>query len=201
VGGGVGLRADILNSPKASCFLYLCERASMSSSNRRFLAFLSACGIFASILAYVLSFSGALVDWVFPWVVPLGAGVFALGLSMLVVENSSSGRWTYSWKQFTRGMPSWVNRCYYSLQLIAGAHFVWMALQYGWGAPAILDGQYVLDSRGQILKVLTQAEYFTLRGVGLRTCATIMICLYFVPMVFWWFRRNDQAAGSDQVAG
>jgi len=78
--------------------------------------------------------------------------------------------------------------------LVALAHFVWCVVHYGWGAPEIVDGQYVLDSRGRILKVLTQAEYLKLRAVGARAIATILIYFYFTPMMYWWFRRNPQQA-------
>jgi len=62
----------------------------------------------------------------------------------------------------------------------------------GLGVPAIVDGQYVLDSRGRILKALTQAEYFTLKEGELRASASMMIYFYFVPMMYWWYRRNHQ---------
>jgi hypothetical protein len=64
-----------------------------------------------------------------------------------------------------------------------------------------MDGQYVLDSHGRILKVLTQAEYVTLKEALLRIFATLMSTCYFMPMMYWWFRRNPQQAdlGTDSI--
>jgi hypothetical protein len=62
------------------------------------------------------------------------------------------------------------------------------------GVPAIVDGQYVLDNHGRILKVLTRTEYLTLTAAALRGFASFMISFYFAPVAYWWFRRNDREA-------
>lgn len=166
----------------------------MRPTTRSLFALFSLCGMLLSILGYLLSLIGRLVDTIFPLMVPLVIGGLALAVCMLDSEHSSTGKWTYSWRQITQGMPRWANRCYVSLQLIAAAHFVWTAFRYGLGAPAIINGEYVLDSRGRILRVLSQTEYMTLRGIGLRTVAAIMVCLYFVPLTYWGGRRVDLTA-------
>lgn len=155
------------------------------------MAFLSACGFAASIFAYIASFSGALVDTIFPGFVPLLFGWIVLFIPMYALEYPASRAPTFFWK-FARGMPSWVAPCGTALSLIGVAHLVWVSVHSGLGVPAIQDGQYVLGSRGRILKVLTQAEYLTLAAAGLRACATIMISFYFAPMMYWWFRRKDR---------
>jgi hypothetical protein len=75
--------------------------------------------------------------------------------------------------------------------LIGIAHLIWFALHSGWGVPAILDGQYVLDSRGQTLKVLTETEYRTLKAEEVRMFAAMTASFYFVPMMYCWFRRIE----------
>jgi len=116
----------------------------------------------------------------------------ALFAPIYALEYPASRTLSFSWKGFARGMPSWVAPCSRLLSLIALAHFVWFAVHSGWGVPAIEDGQYVLTARGKILKVLTQAEYLKLTAAGGRMFATMMISFYFVPMMYWWFRRNQQ---------
>jgi hypothetical protein len=160
---------------------------------RGLLAFLSACGFAASILAFIATFSAVLVDTIFPWLVPLLLGWILLFIPMYTLEYPASRAPTFFWT-FARGMPSWVAPCGTALSLIGVAHLVWFGVHSGWGVPAIQDGQYVLGSRGRILKVLTQAEYLTLRAAGLRACATVMMSFYFAPMMYWWFRRNDRPA-------
>jgi len=159
---------------------------------RRFFAFLSACGIAASILAYIFSFFGAPVDKVLPWGILLIPGWMLLFAPIFALEYPASRTASFAWRGFARGMPSWVAPCSWVLSVIAIFNFVWFAMHAGLGVPAIVDGQYVLDSRGRILKALTQAEYFTLKEGELRASASMMIYFYFVPMMYWWYRRNHQ---------
>ena len=162
----------------------------MSPTTRGFLALLSACGIAACIPVYIESFSGATIDNSWRWLLLLGIGVFAVGMPIHILEYPSSKNWNFYWKEFARGMPSWVVAFECLLVLVVIAHFVWYYLQGGFGVPGIKDGEYVLDNRGRILKVLTQAEYFTLQEAQLRIVASLIISSYFMPMMYWWFRRN-----------
>jgi|SRR5580658_5915536 hypothetical protein len=168
---------------------------SMASLHRLF-AILSVCGFAASILIYITSFSGVLVDRVFPLFVPLLLGWMVLLIPMYALEYPASRTPSFIWK-FARGMPNWVAPLGAALSVIGVAHLVWFGVHCGVGVPAIVDGQYVLDSRGRILKVLTQAEYLTLRAAGLRASATIMLSFYFAPMAYWWFRRKGQQVALD----
>jgi hypothetical protein len=159
----------------------------------KFLAVLSACAMAASILSYMYSFFGAPVDKILLWgFLLLIPGWIALFLPMYVLEYPLSRAPSFSWKGFARGMPSWVAPCSWLLSVIFVAHLVWLAVQNGWGVPEIVNGQYVLSSRGRILKLLTQAEYLALTEAELRAFTTAMISLYFVPMVYWWFRRTHR---------
>ncbi len=118
--------------------------------------------------------------------------MIALFIPIYALEYPASRKPTFFLKGFARGLPSWVAPCSGLLSLIGIAHLVWFAVHSGWGVPTILDGQYVLDTRGQILKVLTEAEYLTLKKAELRMFAAMMTALYFVPTMYWWFPRNEQ---------
>jgi hypothetical protein len=167
------------------------ENMTVKLRTRRLLAFLSACGFAACTLAYIGSFFGATMGNSSGWIILLCVGVFALGIPVQILEYPGSRALTFYWKGFARGMPSRVARCAGLLWLIAIAHFAWFTLHSGWGVPAILDGQYVIEARGHILRVLTQAQYLTLQEAWLRGVASIIIACYFMPMMYWWFRRND----------
>jgi len=170
------------------------EKRNQHQPIRRFLAFLSACGLATSLVAYVGSFSGMRVDTTFRWWIILIPGWMALFAPIYALEYPASRAPSFCWKGFARGMPSWVAPCSWVLSLMAIAHFVWFATHSGWGVPAIQDGQYVLSARGQVLKVISQAEYLNLREAGARVFATMMVSFYFVPMVYWWFSRSHQQA-------
>jgi hypothetical protein len=163
----------------------------MNPAIAKFLAFFSACGFIASILGYIYSFLGEPVDkilfWGFLLLLPAWMAMF---VPMYVLEYPQSRTVSFCLKGFARGMPSWVAPCSWLLQLVAVAHLVWCGTQSGMGVPAIVNGQYVLDSRGRILKVLTQAEYLRLREGFARTFSIVMISFYFVIMMYWSFRHG-----------
>jgi len=159
----------------------------MTVDIRRLIAFLSACGFAASIFVYIASFSGGLVDSIFPYLIPLTLGCIALLITLYVLEYPAWKTPTFFWSGFPRGIPSWVTPFSRVLLLVFLVHLVWAMLHCGRGVPGIEDGKYVLESNGRIFKVLTRAEYLTLRAEGLRAGATVMTYLYFVPVVYWWF--------------
>jgi hypothetical protein len=58
-----------------------------------------------------------------------------------------------------RKIPGWVGVCGIALLLTGVVHLVWFGAHSSLGAPEIINGQYVLDSRGRIMKVITEAEF------------------------------------------
>lgn len=154
-------------------------------------AFLSVCGLGAGVLAYIYSFLFEPADKIWGWaVVALVPLWMALLLPMIVLEYPQSRSVSFSFSGFARGAPSWVAPFSWLLSLIFVAHFIWMAVHNGPGVPAIVNGQYALDSRGRILKILTQAEYLSLTRGEFRAFATIMVYFYFVTTTYWWFRAS-----------
>jgi hypothetical protein len=166
----------------------------VTTNFRRFFAFLSACGIAVNTVAYVESFSLSPADAMFRWWIVLVPGWIALLAPIYVLEYPASRGPSFALYGFARGMPVWVAPCAWLLSLIAAAHLAWLAVHAGWGVPEIRDGQYVLTSNGRTLEVLTQTEYVKLRAAGARMGATAMIDAYFIPMTYWWFRRNQACA-------
>jgi len=162
----------------------------ISLSGRRCLAFLSVCGIAATILAYITSFFGGWIDISLLWVAPLGFGALALGMPIRFIEPSSKFP-SYFWTEFTQGMPKWVFPFLILVWLTTAAHFAWFSFHVGFGVPEIKDGQYVLDNHTEVLKVLTQSEYLSLKGAQVRMIATVMISMYAVPTIYWYFRRPE----------
>ena len=162
----------------------------VSSNTRRVFASLSMCGFAASMLAYILSFFGVPAERVYPWMGLLCAGMMLLFVPVYILEYPNSRSPTFFYKEFANGMPKWVTPCEWILALIALMQIIWFALHSGLGVPAFQDGQYVIESRGQVLKVISDAEYLALKGAGLRMFAAMLVSLYFVPMMYWSFRRS-----------
>jgi hypothetical protein len=144
-----------------------------------------------SLLLYGLSFSYDVVDKLFPWLIPLFAVFIVLQIFIVFHHNASTGRWRWYWNELTRGKPAWVAFFYYLLMATFAGHFIWSIHENGPGVPAIIDGQYVLDSNGRIFKELTEQEYLRLRSLDLRTFAMLFIFFYFVHAVYWHFQNDD----------
>jgi hypothetical protein len=94
---------------------------------------------------------------------------------------------TFYWKQFSRGMPKWVLPTIKLLGLFFFFHFILFLVQTHAASPQIKDGQYVLNNHGQIVKALSELEYFRLKGAELRMFSAGWIFFYFVPTMYWWF--------------
>jgi len=160
---------------------------------RKVLAFLSASGIAASVVAYSESLSGTTIDERWQWMAVLVAGAVVLQIPMFFLERAELR--TFFWKGLAQGVPTWAVNCIKLAWLVALAHLVWFFLASHRAVPLIKDGQFVLSSRGRIVKVLTQQEYLMLRAYELREFAALMIACYLTPLMYWWFPRNRQQPG------
>jgi hypothetical protein len=161
-----------------------------ANSVNKLLAILSACGILISTFAYAESIAGKPISDMLPWVIGLGAGAVVLHVPIWIIENASIRNRTFFWDEFSRPMPGWVVPLIVFLWLISIAHFVWLFFQGGGGVPVAQDGQYILSSRGRIVRVLTEPEYLMFKSWELRIFAALMISCYAMPMMYWWFPRS-----------
>jgi hypothetical protein len=164
----------------------------INSTTRTVLAFLSTLGFAGGALAYALTFRQVPTDTIFPWMGLLCVGMMLLFSPIFVLEYPQSRAPSSFYLGFARGLPGWVAPCEWILALIALTHIIWFALHSGLGVPAVQDGEYVIESRGHILRVISQAEFLALKEAALRMFSTMMVSFYYVPMAYWWFRRNDR---------
>jgi hypothetical protein len=167
----------------------------ISSNTRKAFASLSMCGFAAGMLAYILSFLAVPVESVYPWMGLLCAGMMMLFLPIFILEYPNSRSPTFFYNEFARGMPKWVAPCEWILALVALAQVIWFALHSGLGVPAHQEAQYVIESHGHVLKVISEAEYLALEEAGLRMFAAMLVSFYFVPMMYWSFRPSGRPSG------
>lgn len=151
---------------------------------------LSAGCMAISICAYVYSFCSTSVEGIIGWG-PL-VFLFALVMSAPIYarEYPASRAPDFFVYGFARKMPGWVSACVVVLLIFAALHFVLCIMQYGGGVPTILDGQYVINSHGHILKTLTVEQYQAFKELELRLLASMMLYFSFVPMTYWYFFRD-----------
>lgn len=158
----------------------------VSSRTRGILLCLSTSGFLACLLAYVYSFFGSSVDVVLRLGVVLGIGAAGLVTHIYIHENPAMRD---PLGGITRNMPGWVALVAKCLALVAAAHLVWSIFRSGPGAPGVVNGQYALVNRGRVLKLLSQSEYTAFKQDELRVFATMLLSFYFVPMMYWSYRK------------
>jgi hypothetical protein len=163
----------------------------MNPTIRKVLWAISVLGIATTVVICGLTFTASLADKLFPWLNPLFAVFFVLQIILLFDHAASTGTWSWRWNELTDGKPAWVVFWFYLLMANVVGHFIWQMHEKGRGVPAIINGEYVLDSHGNILKQLTADEYFGLRSFDLRMFAMVFLYLYFVHAIYWYYPSDD----------
>ena len=150
-------------------------------------------------LVYFSSFGGLTMDSLNGRAFVLHVGVFFLIAPMFALEWSSLNDRTFFWREFAAPMPKWIINVVNLLGVFFIVHFLLFMIWSHLASPEIVNGQYVLNNHGRIVKMLQRSEYLQLKGAELRLFATGWIFFYFVPMMYWWFPRvkgtqNQRAA-------
>lgn len=86
-----------------------------------------------------------------------------------------------------RALPGWARTTVAVFWLVAIAHFAWFFLSGHHGVPRMKDGQFIIGSHGRIIKVLTESEYWALKGEEVRSLASLMVAVYLNAAMNWWF--------------
>src|SRR5580698_1764834 len=144
---------------------------------RRSLEFASVCGLLASILIYIASYLGATMESIAYAAIVLHGGIFVTLLATSVVQYKDHP----FWRSNRIKPPKPVARAMTVLALFFAFHFFLFLVQSHGAAPAIRDGEYVLNNHGHIIGVITQAEFVKLKAAELRLFATGWIFFYFAP--------------------
>src|SRR3984893_19116617 len=153
---------------------------------RKVMAIAAVPGLIAAICIFVESFFGLTLDKLGGKAFPLHLAILALALPLIAVE-----RWSKGVDPF-RGRPRWVLRSMQILFLLfVAVFFSFLTLSHA-SSPAIIDGEYVLNSHGKIVGHISERDYLFLKGCELRLFASGWILFYFAMMMHWWFPRKDE---------
>jgi hypothetical protein len=153
---------------------------------RKVMAIAAVPGLIAAICIFFASFFGLTMDKLGGKAFLLHLGIFALAIPLIAVE-----RWSKGVDPF-RGKPRWVLR---SMQILfflfVVVFFSFLVLSHA-ASPAIIDGEYVLNSHGKIVGHISESNYLLLKGWELRLFASGWTLAYFAMMMHWWFPRKDE---------
>jgi MFS family permease len=153
---------------------------------RKIMAVAAVPGLIAGVYIFAASFFGQTMDKLGARAFLLHAGIFALFIPLVLVERRSKGIDTF------RGKPRWVLR---SMQifflLFIVIFFSFLAMSHA-AMPDIVNGEYVLNSHGNIVGHISERDYLFLKGWELRLFAWGWMLAYFSALMFWWFPQQDE---------
>lgn len=162
---------------------------------RRIVATVAGFGFVAGFCIFVSSFVGATIEKLWPLFFLLHVGILALLIPIVVFDRSAGERNGMSWMDLKQRTPEWAIFGTKLLALLFGIIFVlFLSLSHA-ASPEIQNGNYVLNSHGKIVALLTQTEYLALKGWELRFFASGWMFAYFYLSVYWWFTGNRQQGG------
>jgi len=136
---------------------------------------------------------------VFPFIILLFPS-FALSVR-LVKEGNKDMDPRHFWKRAFESAPSWVGPGILVLLAYTGFNFFFSLLALNEGlSPAEVDGQFVLQNHGRVVRNLTEAEYLQHKGYELRGMSTHIVFFHAVSAAILWAELRRRASSSHEPA-
>jgi hypothetical protein len=120
----------------------------------------------------------------------LHLGIFALAVPYIVVERMKANGQQFSYGGVApyEGRPIWVKRSMGIVFAFFITFFLIFLIQGHAASREIIDGEYVLNNHGTIVRYLSANEYFQMKASELCLFASGWMANYGL-MMYWWFPR------------
>jgi hypothetical protein len=180
---------------------------------RKFFFYLAAGGWVISFIVHLLSFAGIDVAARIPAIWLLHIGIFLVWLPAILFlrRNRRFTQGTYN-RGFALNPVSYVKLLFGNIPrplLVIGifgffyafVNFLVVMIPMH-GTPDIKDGHYILESKGQLIRTLTETEYHSLRAQILRGFSGHWLAFYGLAMCFLYgpaFPSSPPAGEKDPV--
>jgi len=165
----------------------------MNRSLRECLACVSLCSFVASAASYLMGFSESTAE-----AARRGVGFLMIILLVdwviLLAAAYPTLRAPFAPFAWWKGPPFMSRRAilfHRFLLIVAMTQAAWCFWKIRHGVSAVIDGQYVLESNGIVLQVVSRSEYFSVLKGEVRWGASVLLYLYFLPLVYWWHNENE----------
>ncbi len=160
------------------------------------LCIIAVIGFTLSLIAHIVSVSGIYIGEQFPFVWALHLGIFVVWLPTILKLKNKTGfskrdrKYGDSLKMFFKAiffdMPKPVMIISLFCFVYATLNF-WLFMDAGQGGtPSIVDGKYLLQNHGLLIKELTESEYFKLKANEIRGFSGHWMMFYSVAMGVLW---------------
>ncbi len=145
----------------------------------RFLAFISALALLASITAYSATFLGVDIHRVLPNIWLLHLGMFGVLIPTALLLPKKRGERDFRWGDVWVGVPAWVRWSLAALVVFCLMNVAAFEFVCGNGGPSVEpDGSYAISSHGRIIRSITAEEYRRARGFEFRSFSCWWILCY-----------------------
>ena len=152
---------------------------------------LSLAGLLLSLWVHVQALQGVDVSQGRPQVWALHVGVFIVFFPMVMFSRRLLGR-KPTLRQMRSLMPGWVSLLCAGVIAYAFVNFLVGMSTLQDGSPAMRDGQYVLENKGHVKRVITADEFHAGQATNLRLFSGHWIAFYFIPFAFFAFAATPR---------
>jgi hypothetical protein len=157
---------------------------------RKIPAVVVALGLIASVYVFIASLYGLTLNKLGGKALLLHLAIFALAVPYIVVERMKTNGQQFSYGVAPYdGRPIWVKRSMGIFFALFITFFLIFLIQGHAAAPKVIDGDYVLNNHGTIVRYLSANEYFQMKASELRLFASGWMAVYYGLMMHWWFPR------------
>ncbi|MBR8536025.1 hypothetical protein KDU71_10685 [Carboxylicivirga sediminis] len=169
--------------------------------------YMAALGLVLGLIVHVISLLGIYIGDTVPYVWALHAGVFVVWLPAILTLKKHPELQQKGFK------PNMTPKQFYGILFkstppavvaISAFFFVYMAINFILfmqasmaGTPDIIDGKYVLHNHGEIIRELTEAEYFKMEANTIRGFSGHWMAFYAVAMCILWPGKESEGVRAD----
>ncbi len=166
---------------------------------RKNLWWLALLGFVVSVLVHGCAVVGVDVASAVPAVFVLHILMFVVFIPFVLAFNKRFGRRARV-SDLTSLLPQWVAVTIFVLFAYVLLNFFLFMVATEGGSPVLKEsGEYVLQARGKLLRVLTAQEYHAFKANEVRGFSGHWLLFYFVPFAYFFFVERKERKAKTQA--
>jgi len=169
---------------------------------KKTLCIIAGIGFALGLIVHVISLAGIYIGDKVPYIWGLHVGIFVVWLPAILelrknpdLKQPSFGTMTNPFKFFGtifKDTPKPVMIISVVFFFYAMINFFLFMQAGGGGVPDIMDGKYVINNHGSIIRELTESEYFKMKANEIRGFSGHWMAFYGLAMGILWPKKETQ---------
>ena len=169
---------------------------------KKTLCFIAGLGLILGLLVHVISLLGIYIGDKVPFVWVLHLGIFIVWLPAILILKKNPDfqqpdfKTSLNPKKFYGSLfkdspkPIMIISLFFFVYAMIN-FFLFIQAGQG-GVPSIIDGKYVINNHGSIIKELTETEYFKMKANEIRGFSGHWMAFYGISMGILWPKKDKQ---------